>query len=485
MNFTFNHKLTGIFFLAVVNLMQAQSGQDTISCRKLIERGEEIYLDKPDSATILWNSAKNLVEKNLNSLNGSNNGLKNTFLKYEAQILSNLSFIYKNKGDIATALDYFERSLKISEEIGDRIGEAIELNNLGVLHQNLGDIPKALKYYERSLKIRGEVEDKKGISNVLNNIAVLYQQQGDNTKALEFFEKNLKLQKSLNDKSGISTSLNNIGFIYENEKKLDVALEYFEQALKIEKEINDLAGIGICLNNIGSVYERLGNNKKALEYLEWSLAKGEEVQDKRGIAVSLNHISGIYIENKEYNKALAYALKSMKLSKEIGYPVNIKPAAENLSRIYKALGDYKNSMINYELSVLMRDSIAGKETKKAILKNQLRFEFEKREIEIKANLKADLEKKEVLARVESKKQQVILIAVSGVGLILLFFALYAYRSFLQKKRANEEITRQKTIIEGEKKEILDSINYAQRIQRTLLPSEKNIEKMINRLTKEK
>ncbi|HWY12191.1 MAG TPA: tetratricopeptide repeat protein, partial [Bacteroidia bacterium] len=98
-------------FLALGNFLPAQTIHDTAKCRVLLEHGEDIYLVKPDSAVILWNSVIGLIERNLNSLNGSKGNLKNTFLKYEAQVLSNLGYIYESKGDIASALKYFEKSL--------------------------------------------------------------------------------------------------------------------------------------------------------------------------------------------------------------------------------------------------------------------------------------------------------------------------------------------------------------------------------------
>jgi serine phosphatase RsbU (regulator of sigma subunit) len=48
----------------------------------------------------------------------------------------------------------------------------------------------------------------------------------------------------------------------------------------------------------------------------------------------------------------------------------------------------------------------------------------------------------------------------------------------------EEVVKQKEFIEEKQKEIIDSINYAKRIQQALLPGKKYIEKNIDRLKKE-
>ena len=51
------------------------------------------------------------------------------------------------------------------------------------------------------------------------------------------------------------------------------------------------------------------------------------------------------------------------------------------------------------------------------------------------------------------------------------------------EQQKQEVELQKNIVEEHQKEIIDSITYARRIQRSLLPTEKYIEKNMNRLRK--
>jgi hypothetical protein len=76
------------------------------------------------------------------------------------------------------------------------------------------------------------------------------------------------------------------------------------------------------------------------------------------------------------------------------------------------------------------------------------------------------------------------------GLLVLGFAVFAWRSFLQKKRANvlisqqkQEVEQQKHLVEEKQKEIIDSILYARRIQRSLLPKEKYVDRVLKKLNK--
>jgi len=107
----------------------------------------------------------------------------------------------------------------------------------------------------------------------------------------------------------------------------------------------------------------------------------------------------------------------------------------------------------------------------------MNYEFDKKESEAKTLQ----EKKEAITFEEHQKQNVIIFSVCGILVIVLCFAAFAYRNYVQKQKANLELRRQKLIIEEKQKAILDSINYAVRIQGALLPQQKYISKNISRL----
>lgn len=71
---------------------------------------------------------------------------------------------------------------------------------------------------------------------------------------------------------------------------------------------------------------------------------------------------------------------------------------------------------------------------------------------------------------EISKQKIIRNAIIGGLLLVMFFAIIIYKSLRKNKLQNEIITQQKHLVEEKHKEIKDSINYAERIQRSLLAS---------------
>src|SRR5581483_3933608 len=102
--------------------------------------------------------------------------------------------------------------------------------------------------------------------------------------------------------------------------------------------------------------------------------------------------------------------------------------------------------------------------------------------------KAEKEKKDVIRSENLKKQKLNRDCfIAGFCLVFLL-AIFMFRSYREKHKANIIITsktleaeKQKDLIEEKQKEILDSIHYAKRIQNALLPTEAGMEKNLNRL----
>lgn len=401
------------------------------------------------------------------------------YRKYLASTYNNFGFQHVMEGKNSLALFYFFKAVKIQNEIKEFEGLATSYNNIGSIYENQGNILEALEFYHKSLNLKEKFDDQKGIAVTLNNIANIYERQGETEKALAYFKKSLKIEKKLNNKSGIATSLHNLGLFYYNRNNYTEALSYYESSLSILKELDYKSGIAYSINNIGNVYEKQNNFDKALLNYNESLKIREEINDKNGISISLNSLAVLYnrINNKE--KAFLFADKSLKLAQELGSPVNVRNAAKVLSDIYKKQNNPTKALEMYELYNLMKDSLNNEETRKLSLKQQYKYEFEKRETILKANQ----DKKNLIHANQTKRQRIIISSVIAGIIIVIVFLGFVYNRYKITQKQKEiisqkekETQKQKEIVEQKNKEILDSITYAKRIQSAILPQPKLIKK---------
>ena len=217
---------------------------------------------------------------------------------------------------------------------------------------------------------------------------------------------------------------------------------------------------------------------KALEYDNKALKILQEVGDQNGIARNLGNIGIIYSKQKKNTEAEKHLVKAIAICDEIGM-LNEKMDFEIiLSEVYMTLGDYKKAFQHYKSYSIAHDSIFNMEKDKELTSKQLNYEFEKKQAEVEIKTKAEKEKTQAVSHETHKKQQVIIFSVACILLIVIIFSISLYSRFRITKKQNVIIEHQKEMVEEKQKEIIDSMNYAKRLQRAILATPENITQYI-------
>jgi len=201
--------------------------------------------------------------------------------------------VYYNKGEYDKTLEYFDKSLKIREELGDKRGMGATLSNIGAVYADKGDYDKALEYYDRSLKIKEEIGDKRGMGLTLGNIGNVHKNKGEYEKALEYYDRSLKIKEELGNKAEMGDSLNNIGIVHYNRGEYNRAVEHLEKSLNIQKEIG-LKGLELSTTTyLYLTYKHLGKDydEKEIHTL---------IKDAENIEYELNLRLYELLEDKSY-----------------------------------------------------------------------------------------------------------------------------------------------------------------------------------------
>lgn len=362
-----------------LNKIISTSNDEQSLCAAYNSLGEEIYLDKPDSATACFRRSLRLAELSID-----NNP------KMDPKRLR------KAKVNLATAL-----------------------NNLGLMLSNKGRIEEALIISARCLKLQEELSDTIGIAMSLNNIAAIYNGQGDFENTVAYFKKSLELRTAMKDSFGIAMSLSNLGLVYQAHKEPKKGLKYNLLSLEIRERLDDKLGLATTINNVGQLYLYTGSPVQGQEFLERSLEIRRQINDLGGIAVSLNNLGRMHLNFKRPDLAMSYGLESLAIAKKIKYPDEIKSSALLLYHIYKRSDRWKEALEMKELHIQMRDSINNENTQKATIRQQTKYEFEKaqlvKEQEVKEAARLLAEK---TARRDNLQYSIVLICLLVIGVLV-------------------------------------------------------------------
>ena len=273
---------------------------------------------------------------------------------------SYIATIYLSNNNYKKALEYNEKTFKIYEELGDKRGMMRYLGNIGGIYKRMSNYEKARECFEKSLKISEEIGYKKGMEISYSLIGGMYIDQGNNEKALEYFEKSLKTSDEIGDKRGMVDSYNITGFIYYKQGNYEKALEHYEKSLKIREELGDKIGIGYTFHSIGLIYKDQGNYEKGLEYYQKSFEIFEEIGNKGGMMTYYEGIGVIYREQGNYDKALEYLEKCIKTSEELGDKIRMGSSLGNIGLIYKEQGNYDKALEYYEKCLKISEELGDK-----------------------------------------------------------------------------------------------------------------------------
>lgn len=387
----------------------------------------------------------------------------------------NLKILYDQPKEAITNFEKFE---KIAKEIDCKTCLIWALKDKSISLKNIGNYNASLEALFKALSLTtGETKTKSGI---LNNIAIVYNETKDYNKAIIYLKNAVLINEKKQYLTYLGINYNNLGITYKNLGDSAKASFFYNQAIDLRLKLGKNEDLAQSYLNLADMYNDLKKSDKALFYAYQALQICDSIKSDFGLTFVYNCLGSIYLQKNDLQKAKLYCLKSYELSKKVNNTETLLNSALLLYKINKGLSDLPKAMVFQEEYYNIKDSIYNIET----TKKQLTLEYQN-ELNIK---NAEQEKKDLLAKQEREKENVIKNIFTGGFAIMLFLSLIILNGYRNKRKANgiiaaqkEETERQKMLLEVKQKEIIDSIHYAKRIQGSLLPTEKYIDKSLNRL----
>ncbi len=385
------------------------------------------------------------------------------YKKGSAKAFLNKGNYYFHKADYNTAIEAYSSALLINKKIENKNGMASAYTGIGLVYTYKGDYSKAIENYFKGLTIKEQLGNLEGQAVLYSNIGELYMYQEQYENSLKYHNKSLELEKQLGNKQGIADSYSNLAGIYFYQKQPTKALDFYRQSVKIAEELGDKAGISRALNNIGSVYDSQNNYDEAIKHFYNALKIKEEIGDKYGIGSVCLSLGTIYKKLNDYKKSIEFSLRSVEIGELINSKKTLRDAYENLALIYEKQKDPDKALFYYHKTSALKDSMLNEKISETIFGLEAKYETEKKEKEIGL-----LTKENKIQDLELNKNKITIYSTIIVIILLVFLAATILKRYQLKQKANKIITAQKLILEQKQKEILDSINYAKRIQYTLI-----------------
>ncbi|MFX0015529.1 MAG: tetratricopeptide repeat protein [Promethearchaeota archaeon] len=278
------------------------------------------------------------------------------------ETLTTIGFIHLDiTGKQDLAFDLFNRSLAISEKLGNPTAIAHSLNRLGCYYHQIENYDEALSYFERSLALYQSVNNKEWIGGLYNNISLVYRAKENYDLTMNYLERALAISEELDDKRALIINHNNIGWLHAYKGNLSFAEQHFTQSLLLAEETGDRisqAFISIFIGDIHSIWK--GELSHGLDYYQRSLSIFQDSESDPGIAWTLLRIGMTNILRGEPESALKNIEESESIFTKLDLKGGIANSYVQLGRIYKIIGEYDQAIKYLEDGIkLVKETIIG------------------------------------------------------------------------------------------------------------------------------
>jgi tetratricopeptide (TPR) repeat protein len=411
---------------------------DSVKINAYFQWDNIIYAEDPETDFVLNDKIEHLSKANISRLAGaSTNSYEWIFFQ------TSLSRAYNNKG-----LYYIEKNKPF----------------------------EALEAFDKGYKIASEYNFLELQSSFTNNLGLIYDFLEDHTKALEYYLKSLEFE---HDSLYSAPALNNIGLCYTKLNNIEKAIEYYNKSIYYSLASGNIKNLGNTFSNLADIYKTQNNIDSALHYYTKALTACNQIGNQQGIAYVHNNLGELFLNNKNIDNALHYCFSSFKISEQHELVSLLSSSCKCLYKTYKTINKKDSTLFYLEKYVEASEIYLQEKNNNELLKKQFQFEFD-----AKQELAQKEHKKEIELLEEKQKRQNAISLFFILGTIgLAVFLIVIYKSLKEYKRQNKIIEEQKQIVETKQKEILDSIQYAKRIQLSILTSELYIERNLKRLLK--
>lgn len=244
-------------------------------------------LDYHTRALDLANSVKTLTPQLEASIAVSQNSIGNIYLALKQYEL---------------AINQFKKSLRIEEQLNQKLGLAINYHNIGYAQEALGRLDEAFKNYSLSLAFNNEINSDVGRVICYNSIGSLDIKLGRLTEAKENIEKAILKAKEIGDQFYIASSCVNLGWVEFELGNLNASEHHLTEGLDIATKFNLTSSSVEANKKLSDLYQAQGNFEQALLHYKTSIELENSITNER----NFQYVNDIVLEyeNEVKNKQI-------------------------------------------------------------------------------------------------------------------------------------------------------------------------------------
>lgn len=333
------------------------------------------------------------------------------------------------------------------------------------------------------LEILKELESKKrfDLSAGLNRrVGTIFLKMNDLANAEYHLRASIRHAQKNKDRETEGYARMSLGNRFKKEDRFAEAEEQYKASIDIGKAIGNKRLLAGNYNNFGSLLRKQGEIDEARKYylkaVEMNIASGND----KWLSYNYNNLGNLSDAENKYQEALNYFLQSIEIKDRLGDLGGKVQTLSNVADAYQNLGDFKKAYTYQKEYSTLKDSLDRLNNIAENKKLAAQFQSEKREARIR---QLALQDKYNQDKIDNQKEQLsyqnTIAWILSIGIVLVFIiAVLLWRTTVNRKRINAQLVEKNAQIDRQHREILDSINYASRIQNSILPGNEHRKELL-------
>lgn len=405
-----------------------------------------------------------------------------------AQCLARMGNVLQLKGHYAQALDLYEQAAEINRRTNNQqqLGRVLvtQGSTLGLTGHNMQGIENmldALSIFERLNDTEGMAWASLSISRLFNRIKL-------NDKAIQYAEQALNLYRSIGNANGELLTLTEQANIHFGNQHYADALSIAQQVLARNTATGNTHAMAANHLLIGIIHYHTDSLASALLNLNKSYQLKRSLNDSLNLARLNLYLGNVHLTMGNKQQGQQHLNTALQIAQQQHLRTDEGEAYHRLSQLLEQQGNAAIALQYYRRYTSIRDSLQTAD----IARLEMQYDFDKREQE--RELLA--QQREEIQRITLQRQRTISAFLIGALVLAVAFALVVLHFLREKQRSNQMLTERNAEIEAQKHEIeaqrdyanqqrdqiasqqqqiTDSITYASRIQKAMLPRQQTLQ----------
>ncbi|MEM7035914.1 MAG: ATP-binding protein [Bacteroidota bacterium] len=352
-----------------------------------------------------------------------------------AELLRVRGLVFERLGSYDLALEDFRAALGLLKRMGDTDGQAFVLDRVGDVEEELGNFATAAERHRSALQIHGAQEDFFGKMESHLKLARLQLRLGQGIQARTNADRALRIAMQLQAEQGLARSHQMIAQVELENQRPDSALKYFRLARKY-----------------------------------WNTTELLDRQSESRLGIAKAHFA-----RRDYGPAIQEAETAVQLADSAGELETMAAGYQLSSKSWERAGDFRRALRNDQYEVAVLDSLRKIEQKNRVIELQVRLEHEQAVAQLrleKALADKELERKDSLLI----REEYMLYAAIGVGVLLLVFLIFLIRNSRRVRKSNRLLQQRSGELEDAREEVV-------RMNNVLESANQNLEQQVASRTK--